>query len=280
MTGTLILGAGGQLGRELSILLPDSTKYFHSGSGGFKFDLRNFGELEKIVLKMEPDVILNASALANVDLCEKEKKLAFDINAYSLKTLSQAARRCGSLLVHVSTDYVFDGSDGNYGEGSVPNPINYYGMSKLLGDTYVDSYENSIIVRTSGVYGYNNNFPLFVLNKLRKGDPITAIKGFYSPIHAQNLARSIVSIAESSFRGLVNVAGVKVSRFELAVAIAEKFNLNSSLVAENVDLASLNAKRPYDSSLNITLARSMLKSDFYSIDSNLSAFAEKLGHSD
>lgn len=276
MSGIVILGSGGQLGRELSLLFPEARKFYHTGPSGGKIDLSNLDGLEKTLLEIHPDVILNGAALANVDLCEKEKKLAYLINAEAVRVLVRVAKNIGSLLVHVSTDYVFDGKEGNYTEDSVPNPLNYYGLSKLIGDAYALSYENSIVVRTSGVFGYNKNFPLFVLNRLRENEPVTAIKGYYSPIHAKNLAESIKHLLAFEFRGVINIAGERISRYDFAVSIAEKFNLGKALVSENQSIANMNATRPFDSSLDISKAKGILGFDFQSLESNLNAFSERI----
>lgn len=279
MSGTVIIGAGGQLGRELSLLFPDSLKFSHSDSAGNQLDLTRTDEVRAVLSELHPDIILNAAALANVDLCEENKKLAFLVNGESIKTLVTVAREIGSLLVHVSTDYVFDGENGNYREDSVPNPLNYYGLSKLIGDAYALSYENAIVVRTSGVFGYSKNFPLFVFDRLRNSLPVTAIKGYYSPIHAKNLAKVIGFLYTSEFRGVINVAGERKSRYDLAINIAEKFDLDKSLVSEKQNVSSMNATRPFDSSLDITVAKRELDFDFHSTVSNLDAFEQRIRQS-
>ena len=152
MSEIIIFGAGGQLGRELSYLFPEAQKIFHKDPSGIIYDIGNETFVKKIIESNKPDIIINAAALANVDLCEKDNALAYHTNGESVKALTKYSRANNSLLVHVSTDYVFDGKTGNYHESSIPNPINYYGTSKLIGDIYASSYENSIIVRTSGVF--------------------------------------------------------------------------------------------------------------------------------
>lgn len=220
--------------------------------------------------------MINAVALANVDLCEKDHRLAFDVNGKSLLSMVNGCRAVSSHLVHVSTDYVFDGSEGHYSESSIPNPINYYGLSKLIGDAYAQSYEETIVVRTSGVSGYSRNYPLYVLETLRKGNPVNAISGFYSPIHARNLALAISDIVKTEFKGLINIAGERVSRYDLAKQNADAFFLDSSLINEVDDLQSFNAKRPFDSSLNNKLCHEIIKFDFSSTKSNLSAMKATL----
>ncbi len=277
MKKVLILGAGGQAGRELAELYPESLKVYHkSEKTGDSVDIADRSTISNLIREYCPEVVINAAALANVDLCEKNHPLAFAVNGEALRSIVEACRACGSHLVHISTDYVFDGSDGNYSEDSIPNPINYYGLSKLIGDIYALSYENSAVVRTSGVYGYNRNFPLFVLEMLENGKPVNAIDGYYSPIHANLLAKSISSLIDKNYKGIINVAGERVSRFDFANKIAEVFALDRSLITSRQNVTSMDAKRPFDSSLNLSRAKGKLDFDFHSIGANLNAFKRKL----
>ena len=220
-----------------------------------------------------PELIINAAAMTNVDLCEEKMDEAYNVNGLALKHIVRLAMKYGSYLVHVSTDYVFDGFSGNYREESVPNPINFYGLSKLVGDIFVSSYENSLIVRTSGVYGYLNNFPAFAYNALKAGKSLTAIEDHYSPIHAGNLAKSITYCANNRLLGTINVAGQRISRFEFARAIAKYFELDPGLILKGKLSSTMKAKRPIDSSLDIERAKKLIPYDFYSLDSNLKLFS-------
>lgn len=278
MAKMMILGAGGQLGRELSKIFPSAVKVFHKETAGSNnLDLSNPGRVEKFILDAKPDVVINAAALANVDLCEKDHSLAYKVNGSSVGAMASACRKLGSILVHVSTDYVFDGKDGNYSEQAIPNPINYYGFSKIVGDIHAISYEKTMVVRTSGVFGHTMNFPLFVLDRLMKKEEVNAIEGYYSPIHAANLARAISILLKSDWYGLINVAGERVSRYKLALDIAVAFGLDKSLVHETKNLQKLNAKRPFDSSLDSTKAKEMIGFDFFTIQANLNAMKHALG---
>lgn len=270
MSKVVIFGAGGQLGRELSQLYPEATTVFHSINESSKsVDLSDHSSLSEFIRKEDPKVVINAAAIANVDLCEKDHALAHSVNGEAPGVMARTCNDIGAKFIHVSTDYVFDGSDGDYSEKAVPNPINYYGLSKLVGDVHCLSYDDSLIVRTSGVFGHNMNFPRFVLESLKKGKEINAISGFYSPIHAANLAAAISELAEKQAVGLINVAGERISRYDLAVSIARTFSLDSSLVQRVDAVASMNAKRPFDSSLNCSKALSILRTPFNSTKSNL-----------
>ncbi len=277
----MIIGAGGQLGRELVRLIPDGVRYYHSSNANGKLiDLANSDSILNAIEDERPDIIINVAAVANVDLCERDHMLAYQVNALALDTMVRACRKYGSTLIHISTDYVFDGEDGHYKEDSIPNPINYYGLSKLIGDSYALSYERSIVIRTSGVFGYTKNFPMFVFEKLKKGEHVSAIKGYYSPIHSRMLASAISDLLESDFTGILNVAGERISRFDLALKIAREFGFDSSLIGEADSIQSMGAKRPFDSSLDITVAKEIIHHNFYSTESNIKAMKSALEESE
>ena len=272
----VILGAGGQVGRELGQIYPGAKSFFHKSEGSDIIDLAKQDDLEKKILEIKPKIIINAAALANVDLCEKNKSLSYSVNGLSLFTITKVARKLDASLYHISTDYVFDGSEGNYSERSIPNPINYYGFSKLIGDTFAMSYEKSAVIRTSGVFGHSNNFPIFVINTLKSNKQVNAIKGYYSPIHAKILARAIRYLIDTNFYGIINVAADKISRYEFAIRLADRFNLDRNLISEVESPINMYAKRPFDSSLDISLAKKILGYDFHSVGVNLDALALSL----
>lgn len=264
----LITGAGGQLGKELSSILDNSIALSHDA-----LDLKNIRNIENILDKYSFDTIINCAAMTNVDKCESDINNAYYINGLSMKYITDYCRKNNKYLIHVSTDYVFSGAKGNYKENDIPYPVNYYGLSKLIGDNYVNSYENSLIIRTSGVYGLKNNFPLYVINSLRNNQKVNAFDNYYSPINAKVLARSILELLDKKPAGIMNISGIKLSRYEFALKIAEKFDLDKKLIIKtNYKSIKFNAARPYDSSLNNEMAKNKLKLDFEDLDYNLNEF--------
>ncbi|MEM4067734.1 MAG: NAD(P)-dependent oxidoreductase [Candidatus Micrarchaeaceae archaeon] len=272
----LILGSEGQLGRELLKLYPESYGTSHNPSKSNYLPIEQKGAVVNLIERKKPRVVINSAAITNVDRCEKEKNYAYSVNGLSVKYILKACQNIDAKLVHISTDYIFDGNEGNYAEDAHPNPINYYGLSKLIGETYANSCEGNLVIRTSGVFGYSNNFPLFAYRKLKNREVVNAIKGFYSPIHAKNLALAIKELIDKGEEGIVNVAGERVSRTQIAVTIAEYFGLDKSLVKESDQVPLLQAKRPFDSSLNIDKAKNLIDFDFYSLKTNLDAFQSSI----
>jgi len=267
----MIIGASGQLGYELSKVLqahdPIKTYASQEITGGIKLDLTDYYSLEDFIIKKKPDIVINAAAFTDVDGCEVNKEKAFKINAEAVRHLVRASRIIEAYLVHVSTDYVFDGIKGLYREDDVPNPINYYGLTKLLSEAYVLSYDDSLIVRTSGVFR-DKGFPIYAYKTLKEGKEVLAFKGYYSPISAKKLAEAINELITYRKTGIIHVAGERISRYELALKIKELYNLSGKVI-EVDNIKGWIARRPFDSSLDISKAKKILSIDFYSIDDNL-----------
>jgi len=266
----LIFGASGQLGLELSkILQGDLIKVYNSNEieGGYKLDLTNFSMVEDFILKKKPDIIINTAAITDVDKCETEKDIAYKVNAEAVKHIVRAARVIEAYFIQISTDYVFDGQKGLYKEEDLPNPINYYGLTKLLGDIYALSYDDALVIRTSGIFR-NKGFPIYVYKTLKENKEVNAFKGYYSPISARKLAEAINEIIQYRKTGIINIAGERISRYELALKIKEKYNLDG-IIKEVDNIESWVAKRSFDSSLDISKAKKLLSVDFYSLDENL-----------
>ncbi len=272
----MITGADGQIGRELMKLYPDAIGTSHDPSSKFYLPLENSDAIVRLLEYERPDVIVNCAALTNVDRCENEREYAYKVNGLAVRTMEIECKKIGAKLIHISTDHIFDGTVGNYSEDTPPNPVNYYGLSKLAGEHFALSVEENLIIRTSGVFGYSNNFPLFVYRKLKDEEIVTAMKGFYSPIHAENIARAIKKLIELGQCGVINVAGDRISRAHLALNIAEFFKLDKNLVKESDKVPLLKAKRPFDSSLAIDKARRLIDFDFHTVRSNLDALKRSI----
>ena len=223
----LVIGKDGQLGSELIRIIDGSRGTSRQKGSGIYLDLTNSNSIEDTILKEMPDVVVNAAAYTNVDGCEEDKRDAFLINGKAVGNMARACSVTDSYFIHISTDYVFDGEHGNYTEDDTPNPVNYYGVSKLMGEAYALSYDDSLVIRTSGVYGIKMNFPLYVVKTLREGGTVNCIDSYYSPIHATLLAESIKELIEKRMYGILNVSGERLSRYDFALKI--KKSLSKSL---------------------------------------------------
>jgi dTDP-4-dehydrorhamnose reductase len=144
--------------------------------------------------------------------------------------------------------------------------MNYYGLTKLLGECYALSYDEALVIRTSGVFK-SKGFPLHVIRLLKRNQKVKALRGYYSPISARRLALAIYQLVKLKKTGILHVASERVSRFEFANLIAERLGLPKLI--EEVDDLGLFAKRPFDSSLNCSRARALLRDSLLSLQATL-----------
>jgi len=270
MKRILICGSNGLLGQRLALMLGNRTEYevlntSHHRSFVFdhhlfdytQLDLTRKSDVKSLISSFQPDVILNAAAATNVDWCESHREEAWNINVLGAEHLVEGARKVGARLIHVSTDYVFDGKSAPYTEQAKPSPINYYGKTKLAGENAIRIADIQYsIVRTVVVFGsgqrVKRNFALWVVDSLRKGEAIRCADDQIStPTFVGDLAHGIIRIAELGKTGLYHIAGSeRTSRFDFARKIAEAFNLEGSGISP-VSTSELyqTAARPLDTTL-------------------------------
>jgi len=207
----LVAGATGQLGRALVERLGDRA-VLAAGRDGL--DVRDAEAVHRAVSSARPDVVFNASAYNNVDGAETQIAEALEVNAAGPRNLARAARDVGALLVHVSTDYVFDGlKDKPYAEDDCPRPGNAYGVSKLAGEMLVaESGSAFLTVRTSGLFGAGGNrvkggsFVERIVAKARRGEALRVVADqVFSPTYAPDLAVAILALVDAGARGIFHV---------------------------------------------------------------------------
>jgi len=222
-----------------------------------RMDITDRNEVIRIVEKHKPNVIIHTAAETNVDKCEVDRERAWKVNVEGTKNIVDVCVRNNILLVLLSTDYVFDGEKGLYTEEDNPNPINFYGYTKLEAERYAVQAEH-LIIRTSVLYGWHpwkKNFVTWVLSSLREGKQIRVVEDHYnSPTLVDNLAELIIAAIEKDLRGLYNIAGSeRISRLEFARKICEVFNLNPELIQRTrmSEFKDWIARRPRDSSLKV-----------------------------
>jgi len=269
----LVTGSSGLLGSKVvNLALKRRHTVFsayneHPVEAGIalKLNLTDAEGVKEAILKIKPDTIIHTAAYTNVDGCEENRDLAWRVNAEACKHIAASSAEAGAHLVYVSTDYVFDGEKGFYSEEDPPNPINYYGYTKLMGEEFVKQYARSwCIARTSVIYGWGGsklNFATWLIENLRKGGKVKVlIDQYVSPTLNKNLAEMLVEIAERRICGILHTAGAsRVSRYEFSKMLADILNLNPDLI-EPVEMSELHlrAKRPKDSSLNISKCSNIL----------------------
>lgn len=250
-----------------------------------QLDLTDSKNITKVFEETKPDVIIHMAAMTNVDLCEVEQSLALKINAKATEIIAKLAAKQHAFLVYVSTDYIFDGEHGMKKESDIPNPINFYGKSKLEGEkTVMDMASSWCIARTStpfGIHSSKKSFPLWVAENLQATKEIKVVTDQYtSSTYVPNLSRMLIEISTRQIVGVLHVAGAtRVSRYDIAKSIADKLGLDKDLI-KSTSIKEMNwlAKRPKDSSLDVSKAQSILKEKPISIEEGLDNFVQEIKH--
>ncbi len=202
----LITGAGGQLGHDL-VAAFDGPQYEVIGTTHASMDLTSRDAVLATICDAEPDVVIHAAAWTAVDACESDPDRAYAVNAYGTRNVAEGARRVGAHVVHVSTDYVFDGQkDGPYREWDATVPQSVYGASKLAGEHEVDP--GSAIVRTGWVCGaHGNNFVKTMLRLAAERDTWGVVNDQHGcPSFTPDLARAIKHLAVSRMPGVFHLS--------------------------------------------------------------------------
>lgn len=273
MKKVLITGANGLLGQSLIRMFNQKYEMIASGiedqfvldENKFNYrilDITNFRECKNIVDDLKPEVIINAASMTNVDECEIEKEACWDINVKGVKNLAKASKRNMAQLIHVSTDYVFDGENGPYSEDDRPDPIGYYGKSKLASENAVRMIGVPFaIIRTSVLFGLGvnvkQNFFLWLYNSLKLGKEVDIVTDqFNTPTFVDDLADGILNLVQRSAYGLFNISGKEyINRYDFSVSLADIFGFEKSLI-NPITTKSLNqkAERPIKGGLKIDKA--------------------------
>jgi len=269
----LITGANGLLGNKAVVLASRNyevtplhhAKPLHNNS--LEVDIANKEQVFGIFRKLQPNAVIHAAAETDVDKCETQKEHAWNVNVEGTRNVAEACAEVNTKLIHISTDYVFDGEKGYYKEEDKPNPISYYGLTKLEGERRVIALcKNYAILRTSVIYGWHpwkQNFATWVISQLRQNKEISVVEDHYNtPTLADNLAELVLEALQRGLKGLYHASGSeRISRYEFAKKIAESFQLDSSLIKpiRMSQLAAWIARRPRDSSLSTDKIRKQLR---------------------
>ena len=254
MDKLLIIGSSGLVGSKLAALAAKHGFEAYSTTNKRKTSLPRVSRLDitdhdatlRLVKEIRPRVVVNTAAITNVDYCETHIEEAQKVNVEGVSNLVEAALENNTRLIHISTDYVFDGAIGHYTEDDVPRPLNYYGQTKLESEKVVSKLSSYGIARPSVIYGWiapetsgvasdsvkPMNFAMFVVNKLKMNEIVKVVRDQYSsPTFADNLAEALLRLARHHGNGIFHTAGRScLSRYEFAVKVAESFGYSTRLV--------------------------------------------------
>ncbi len=272
----LITGANGLLGYKLVQLLSKQPDIQTIATGRRKIsDLPphvSFSELditdrlqtENVVSQLKPDVIINTAAMTQVDQCETERDACWKVNVTGVENLIAACQKTQTHLVHVSTDFIFDGSHGPLDESAAPNPVNFYGESKLAAEKVLQ--QSSIgwaILRTVLVYGVTpdmsrSNIVLWVKKSLEDGKTINVVNDQWrTPTLAEDLAMGCYLAAKKKAVGIYNISGEEImTPYDIAIQTADFFKLNKSFIhATDSSKFKQPAARPLKTGFIVTKAK-------------------------
>ncbi|MEP6735640.1 MAG: dTDP-4-dehydrorhamnose reductase [Chryseolinea sp.] len=294
----LVTGSNGLLGQKLTDLLSDKPqiRLFATARGssllpitGYDFsvlDISDKEQVDNVVAKHKPDVIINAAAMTQVDHCETDHDACYKANVVGVQNVIDACAANNIHLVHVSTDFIFDGTKSMLVESDQPNPVNYYGKSKLDGELLIQQSDiSSCIIRTVLVYGITSdlsrsNIVVWVKNSLEAGKTIKVVSDQHrTPTLAEDLASACFLAAEKRAQGIYHVSGKDfMSVYEIAVRSARFFNLDSSLISP-VDSSTFiqPGRRPLITGFNIDKAKRELGFAPHSFEEGLALLASQMG---
>jgi len=231
-------------------------------------DLRDLDSIKVVMDRVRPEVVIHAGALSNADYCETNREEAYLVNYRASRVLAREAKRLSAFLVFISSDYVFDGEKGGYVEDDPPNPVNYYGLTKLAAERAIgEEGGHYAILRTSVIYGpwearLKENFALWIIRNLKEGRGIRlVVDQISSPTLNLNLARMVRETVERRIESVFHVAGDEaVSRYEFGIRLAETMGLDTSLITQSLT-SQMNwvARRPKNSSLNVDSVKALFR---------------------
>ena len=255
----VVLGNAGQLGVELVRQLQERG-YEVTGWDKGEVDITDAQFVERSLAGVDPEVVINAAAYNQVDVAEREPLAAFLVNALAVRNVALACRQIDALLIHFSTDYVFDGRAGRpYTEEDAPHPLGAYAVSKLAGELYAQAYlDNPLIIRTSGVFGpgglhtARGNFVELMLRLAMSPQPIRVVEDHVaSPTYAPALAARTIDLLERKQTGVFHVGGgTPISWFHYARLIFDVAGLKPELRSTSEREYRTAAHRPKFSALS------------------------------
>jgi dTDP-4-dehydrorhamnose reductase len=276
----LITGSNGFLGSNLVHYFSQQIGYqvfTTSQRASVDPGLSNFHEgslLDKIFVNrlfsaIKPDLVINTVSLVNVDQCQEQPALAHKITVQTAENIAQVANRYGSRLIYISTDHLFDGKKSLYTEEDFPNPVNMYGITKLLAEKKNQQFDpGSIIVRTNffgwSPKGHAPTFGEWLYNNLKEQIPMNLFTDyFFTPIEVTYLAEAIQTVAESNFSGIINIAGSeRCSKYEFGIELAKICGFDPGHIhPTKIVPDSFKTPRQQDLTLSVEKFRKIFKMD-------------------
>jgi dTDP-4-dehydrorhamnose reductase len=247
----LVTGSNGLLGQKLVELISTKNDYLIATAKSklvidlprgeyHSLDITNRNEVERVLQNSQPDVIINTAAMTQVDQCETEQEKCWLNNVTAVENLVSVCEKVKTHFIHVSTDFIFDGTYGPLDETAKPNPISYYGKSKLAAEEVIQkSNTDWAILRTVLVYGVTkdmsrSNIVLWVKKSLEEGKTINVVNDQWrTPTLAEDLAQGCYLAATKKAKGIYNISGDEMmTPYDIAIKTADFFGLDKSLIKQ------------------------------------------------
>ncbi len=275
----LVTGSNGLLGQKLTSLMASEAgvtlvatgrgedRYKGEGYTYRSMDITSKEDVEAVITEERPEAIIHCAAMTNVDECEQNREACWKMNVDSVGYIIAAAEKQGSFLLHLSTDFIFDGKKGPLDEMEQPDPVNYYGESKLEAERLVQKSQLKwAIARTVLVYGITKNMSrsniiLWVKNSLEKQQHIKVVDDQWrTPTLAEDLAMGCFLIVKNKAEGIFNISGEDfLSPYDMAMKTVEYFKLDGSYIQKaDSTIFSQPAKRPPKTGFIINKAKQVL----------------------
>ena len=294
-TRILIIGSNGMLGQRLveffskndnvELLCASAEKESFILNVEYKtLDITQKNDVRKVILDFFPDFVINAAAFTNVDKSETERETAWKINVNGVENIALYSWTIDAHLVHISSDYIFDGVSGPYSEDAKPNPLGYYGRTKLAGENSIRvSGVRFTIIRSNVLYGpakYGRpDFVKWVVNSLKAGETIKIVTDqINNPTYVDDIVSAINKIIEFKKEGVYNIGGREfLNRYEFTLKIADFFGFDKDLIKPitTKDLKQP-APRPLKSGLIILKAETELNYKPFSLEETFQLMKKEL----
>ncbi|MEC7863809.1 MAG: SDR family oxidoreductase [Bacteroidota bacterium] len=294
----LITGSNGLLGQKLLHKLRQDSlvKIFATSKGEnrvsekngysyFELDITDKKQVAELIANKTPDVVINTAAMTNVDLCEDKKHACDSLNVDAVRYLADACEKINAHLIHISTDFIFDGEAGPYKEEDEPNPLSYYGLSKLKSEQILYGHNcKYTILRTIILFGVGEslskgNIVIWAKGALEKGEPLNIIDDqFRAPTLAEDLADACILAAKKKVDGIFNVSGRDImSIYEMVERIGKYYDLDITNL-NRISTSTLNqkAKRPLRTGFILDKAERVLAYKPHSFEESLSIINKQL----
>lgn len=293
----LITGSNGLLGQKLTLRVAQDEQLYPIATARGKsvisiprgeyhsLDISDAQQVEAVLNATRPDVVINTAAMTHVDNCESDREGCWKANVTAVENVVQECGRRNIHLIHVSTDFIFDGSHGPLEESEKPAPVNFYGESKLAAENIIQNSSVSwAILRTVLVYGITrdlsrSNIVLWVKESLEKGKPIKVVNDQWrTPTLAEDLALGCYLAAKQKATGIYHISGKDfLSPYDIAIRTAKFFNLDQSLIsATDSSQFKQPARRPLTTGFVIEKARRELGYEPHSFEEGLKILAGQI----